>query len=167
ALQKSARRFLNLDLNTRAGAPFASFYSACNTNSAITTDCMIWDSNTHIRSGATAAQAFDIPDASAGCGNAHFYPNTVGNYSYERTTPDPTVLSSCENYGLKNGAAGKDLTTPFNNAMTRTLYSGNPNTNTDCGGYGTTYIYQNFPGPGTTATNDDGSSMKDWWIYLF
>ena len=37
----------------------------------------------------------------------------------------------------------------------------------DCGGHGTTYLYQNFPGPGTMATNADMTPMHDWWVYLF
>ena len=45
---------------------------------------------------------------SGGCGNAHFYANTTGTYSYDANTPDPMVLSSCENYGLHNGTDGKD-----------------------------------------------------------
>jgi hypothetical protein len=165
ALKKSAARFLNLDLNTRLGAPFASFYSACNSNSTQLTNCVVWDSEIHARSGATAANPFDIADMSAGCGNAHFYPNTTGTYSYDANTPDPTVQSSCENYGLKNGTGGKDLTTPFNNKMTDTLFASI--LDDDCGGHGTAYIYQSFPGPGTLATNDDGTSMRNWWVYLF
>ncbi|HMJ57275.1 MAG TPA: hypothetical protein VK540_34635 [Polyangiaceae bacterium] len=165
ALKKSAARFLNLDLNTRLGAPFASMYSACNSNSMQLTNCVVWDSEIHARSGATAATTFDFPDMSGGCGNAHFYPNTTGTYSYDANTPDPTVQSSCENYGLKNGAGGKDLTTPFNNKMTDTLFAGI--LDDDCGGHGTAYLYQSFPGPGTLATNDDGTSMRNWWVYLF
>ena len=37
----------------------------------------------------------------------------------------------------------------------------------DCGGHGSTYLYQNFPGPGTKSTNDDGTPMHNWWVYLF
>ena len=37
----------------------------------------------------------------------------------------------------------------------------------DCGGHGTTYLYQNFPGPNTKSTNDDGTPMRNWWVYLF
>jgi hypothetical protein len=165
ALKKSASRFLNLDLNTRLGAPFASFYSACNSNSTQLTNCVVWDSEIHARSGATAASTFDIADMSGGCGNAHFYPNTTGTYSYDANTPDPTVQCSCENYGLKNGPGGKDLTTPFNNKMTDTLFANI--LDDDCGGHGTAYLYQSFPGPGTLATNDDGTSMRNWWVYLF
>ena len=45
---------------------------------------------------------------SGGCGNAHFYPNTTGTYSYDANTPDPMVLSSCENYGMHDGTNGND-----------------------------------------------------------
>jgi hypothetical protein len=165
ALVKQASRFLNWDMDTRLMAPFSNFYSACSTNSAQTTDCMVWQSTTHIVSGPSAAKTFDIADMSGGCGNAHFYPNTTGNYSYDATTPDPNVLSSCENYGLHNGPGGKDLTTPFTNAMTDTLFGSLEDD--DCGGHGTAYIYENFPGPGTLAKNDDGTPMHNWWVYLF
>jgi hypothetical protein len=175
ALGKQAKRFLNWDMNTRLGAPFSSFYSACNSNSQQLTNCIVWDSNIHAKSGATASKTFDIPDMSQGCGNAHFYPNTTGTYSYDANTPDPEVLSACENYGLHNGTGGKDLTTPFTNKMTDTLYgrsggtcpANQPACDDDCGGHGTTYLYQNFPGPGTLATNDDGTPMHNWWVYLF
>jgi hypothetical protein len=175
ALGKQARRFLNFDLMSRVGAPFNDFYSACNSNSTQLTDCIVWDSPIHARSGPSASRTFDIPDMSAGCGNAHFYANTTGTYSYDANTPDPMVLTSCENYGLKNGADGKDLTTPYTNAMTDMLYgrssrncpANQPACDDDCGGHGTTYLYQNFPGPGTTAKNDDGTAMRNWWVYLF
>ena len=116
-------------------------------------------------SGLSASQHFDIADLSGGCGNAHFYANTTGTYSYDAKTPDPVVLSSCENYGLHNGPGGKDLTTPYTNAMTDAYFK--DVVDDDCGGHGTTYLYQNFPGPGTTATNDDGTPMHNWWVYLF
>jgi len=179
-LRKQAARFLNWDLNTRVGAPFSNFYSACTSNSMQLTDCIVWASQIEAKSGATASRTFDLADMSGGCGNAHFYPNTTGTYSYDANTPDPMVLSSCENYGMHNGTGGKDLTTPFTNAMTDQLYGRSPNPingacasgttpacSDDCGGHGTAYIYENFPGPGTTAKNDDGTPMHNWWVYLF
>jgi hypothetical protein len=174
-LAKQAKRFLNWDLNTRVGAPFNSFYGACNSNGTQLTDCIVWDSNVHARSGASASRSFDLADMSGGCGNAHFYANTTGTYSYDTNTPDPEVLSSCENYGLHNGPDGKDLTTPYTNAMTDRLYgrsvrdcpANQPACDDDCGGHGSTYLYQNFPGPFTKSTNDDGSPMHNWWVYLF
>ena len=177
-LRKQAGRFLNWDLDTRVGAPFSNFYSACNNNGSQLTDCMVWQSTTHMVSGPSAARSFDIPDMSGGCGNAHFYPNTTGTYSYDANTPDPMVLSSCEHYGMHDGAGGKDMTTPFTNKMTDDLAkaqqagpctAGSPycSTDDDCGGHGTSYLYQSFPSYGTAAKNDDGSSMHNWWPYLF
>ncbi len=165
AMAKQGRRFLNFDLDTRVGAPFQSFYDACNSNSTQLTDCITWSSEIHAASGPSASRPFDLPDMSGGCGNAHFYPNTTGTYSYDANTPDPMVLDSCENYGLHNGPGGKDLTTRFTNAMTDTYFKNI--VDDDCGGHGTMYLYQNFPGPGTKATNDDGTPMHDWWVYLF
>ena len=179
ALRKQAARFLNFDLMTRVQAPFNDFYSACNSNGSQLTDCLVWDSQIAVRSGPSAARTFNIADMSGGCGNAHFYANTTGTYSYDANQPDNTVLTSCENYGLHNGTGGKDLTTTYNNAMTDTLYGRSPNPingacpaaqpacSDDCGGHGTAYLYQNFPGPNTKATNDDGTAMRNWWVYLF
>lgn len=174
-LAKQASRFLNWDLDSRVGAPFSNFYSACTSNGTQLTDCLIWESQIRVRSGPSARSTFDIADMSEGCGNAHFYPNTTGTYSYDANMPDPEVLTSCENYGLHNGPDGKDLTTTYTNAMTDMLYGrsgGNcpadqPACDDDCGGHGTTYLYQNFPGPGTAATNEDGTPMHNWWVYLF
>lgn len=169
SLQKAASRFLNVDFERRFAARFASFYEACG-GASITTDCVKWSDQVHARSGPSASQSFDFPDMSGGCGNAHFYPNTVGNYSYERATSDaddPTVLASCEHYGLHDGPGGKDLTTPYTNRMTFGLYDGNPNVDRDCGGRGNTYIYQSYPSRGTAARNDDGTPMKSWWVYLY
>jgi hypothetical protein len=174
-LGKQAKRFLNWDLNTRVGAPFSNFYNACNSNSTQLTDCIVWSSQINARSGASASATFNITDMSGGCGNAHFYPNTTGTYSYDANMPDPTVLTSCENYGMKNGTGGKDLTTTYNNAMTDMLYgrsqrtcpANQPACDDDCGGHGTTYLYQNFPNYGTQAKNDDNTPMQNWWVYLF
>ena len=69
----------------------------------------------------SAAKTFNIADMSGGCGNAHFYANTTGTYSYDANTPDPMVLSSCEHYGLHDGTGGKDMTTPYTNKMTDDL----------------------------------------------
>jgi hypothetical protein len=163
-LAKQAKRFLNWDMDKRYSAPFSSFYQACSTNSSQTTDCMTWVSDVHVKGGASASKPFDIADISQGCGNAHFYPNTTGNYSYDAKTPDPEVSCACENYGLRNGEGGKDLTNKYTNAMTDKLY---PQIDDDCGGHGSAYLYQNFPGPGTKAQNDDGTPMHNWWVYLF
>jgi hypothetical protein len=177
-LRKQAARFLNWDLNTRVQAPFSNFYSACNSNGSQLTDCILWDSQIAIHNGPSASKTFNISDMSGGCGNAHFYANTTGTYSYDANNPDPSVLSSCEHYGMHDGANGKDMTTPYTNKMTDDLAkaqqtgpctAGSPYcaTEDDCGGHGTSYLYQSFPSYGTTAKNDDGTPMHNWWVYLF
>jgi hypothetical protein len=174
-LGKQAKRFLNWDLDTRVSAPFSNFYSACRSNGTQLTDCIEWSSQINAKSGPSASRAFDLADMSEGCGNAHFYANTTGTYSYDANMPDPEVLTSCENYGMHNGEGGKDLTTTYTNAMTDKLYgrsmrdcpADQPACDDDCGGHGTTHLYQNFPGPGTQAKNDDGTPMQNWWVYLF
>ena len=89
------------------------------------------------------------------------------------------ALPSCGNYGLHKGTGGKDLTTAYTNAMTDTLYGRSPSPingacpaaqpacSDDCGGHGSTYLYQNFPGLGTKSTNDHGTPMHNSWVYLF
>jgi hypothetical protein len=78
------------------------------------------------------------------------------------------VLSSCEHYGMHDGPNGKDLTTPYTNKMTDDYARQQTGASEDdCGGHGTSYLYQNFPNYGTTAKNDDGTPMHNWWVYLF
>jgi hypothetical protein len=169
-LRKQAGRFLNWDLRTRVAAPFDNFYSACNSNGSQLTDCIVWDSQIAVHNGPSAARnvVFNISDMSGGCGNGHFYANTTGTYSYDANTPDPTVLSSCEHYGMHDGAGGKDMTTTYTNKMTDTYASQQTgSSDDDCGGHGTSYLYQNFPSYGTAAKNDDGTAMHNWWVYLF
>ena len=61
-----------------------------------------------------------------------------GAHSYDATTPDPKVLSSCEHYGMHDDPDGKDVTTEFTNAMTDRYATMQPGaTDDDCGGHGT------------------------------
>ena len=116
---------------------------------------------------------------SDGCGNAHFYPNTTGTYSYDANTPDPTVLTSCENYGLHNGPDGKDLTTTYNNAMTDTLYGRSPSltapapprisppaTTTAAATARRTSIRTSLARARRRKTKTE-PPMQNWWVYLF
>jgi len=69
-----AKRFFNLDFDTRLGAPFKSFYDVCPYTDAI---CINWQSNVHASSGPASMQSFDFADMSAGCGNVHFPANAT------------------------------------------------------------------------------------------
>ena len=165
---------------TRVGAPFQNFYSACNSNGSQLTDCLVWDSQHPRRApGASAARTFDIADMSGGCGNAHFYANTTGTYSYDANTPDPMVLTSCENYGLHNGTGGKDLTTPYTNAMTDTLYGRSPSdqrrlpratsprATTTAAATARRTSTRTSPAPARRPPTTTAPPMHNWWVYLF
>lgn len=69
---------------------------------------------------------------------------------------------------MHDGQNGNDITTEFTNAMTDRYATMQPGaTDDDCGGHGTSYLYQNFPNHDTKAKNDDGTPMHNWWVYLF
>ncbi|HVV52752.1 MAG TPA: hypothetical protein VHO06_24035, partial [Polyangia bacterium] len=176
ALGKVALTFFNLDFRTRFGAPFNSFYDVCPYTNDV---CIAWQANggmpdVEAMSGTASSQTFDFKDMSAGCGNVHFPANATTQYV---TAGDTNVLTSCENYGLHNGTGGKDLTTPYTNAMIATKYGETRQDNgfdnyangvaSDCGAVQPTYIFGSMPGLGNTATAADGSPMHNWWVYLF
>jgi hypothetical protein len=176
ALGKVALPFFNLDFRTRFGAAFNSFYDVCPYTSDV---CIAWQANggmpdVEAMSGTASSQTFDFKDMSAGCGNVHFVPNATTQYL---ATGDANVLTSCENYGLHNGPGGKDLATPYTNAMIATKYGETRQDNgfdnyangvaSDCGAVQPTYIFGSMPGLGNTATASDGSPMHNWWVYLF
>jgi len=176
ALGKVALPFFNLDFRTRFGAAFNSFYDVCPYTNDV---CIAWQANgglpdVEAMSGTASSQTFDFKDLSAGCGNVHFPANATTQYL---TTGDTNVLTSCENYGLHNATGGKDLTTPYTNAMIATKYGETRQDNgfdnyangvaSDCGAVQPTYIFGSMPGLGNTATAADGSPMHNWWVYLF
>ena len=178
AFGKVALTFFNLDFRTRFGAAFNSFYDVCPYTDAI---CIAWQAagtgmpDLEAKSGTASSQTFDFTDMSAGCGNVHFPANATTQYE---TTGDVNVATSCENYGLHNGTGGKDLTTPYTNAMVATKYGEGTRLDngfdnfangvaSDCGAEQPTYIFGSMPGLGTTATFTDGTPMHNWWVYLF
>jgi hypothetical protein len=164
AFAKVARAFFNDDFDQRFHAPFPSFSSTCQPPPPDGGACIDWLSQTRAVSGSASAERFDFSPMSAGCGNVIFPPNATG-ISVQQG--DVTVLTSCENYGLHNGAGGADMTTPYTNAIAATDYGGVSGVATDCGGSQPTYLLASMPGLGTTATATDGTPMKNWWVYLF
>lgn len=164
AFANVARTFFNFDLDKRFDAPFSSFGNVCTPTLPDGGECIEWRSKIQAVSGPASTTPFDFSPMSAGCGNVVFPPNATGPSTQ---TGDTTVLTSCENYGLHNGDGGADLTTPYSNALAASYYAGNPNVATDCGGSQPTYLLASMPGLGTHATAVDGTSMKNWWVYLF
>jgi hypothetical protein len=177
AFGKVALTFFNLDFRTRFGAAFNSFYDVCPYTNDV---CIAWQANggnpdIAAQSGTSSSQMFDFMDMSAGCGNVHFPANATTQYL---CTGDLTVATSCENYGLHNGTGGKDLTTPYTNAIAAMKYGeGTREDNgfdnfangvaSDCGAEQPTYIFGSMPGLDNTATFTDGTPMHNWWVYLF
>lgn len=161
AFAKVGSTFFNFDFKTRFTAPFSSFYDVCPYTSAV---CINWQSNLHASSGPSAMQMFDFPDMSAGCGNVHFPPNATTQYT---TAGDVSVLTSCENYGLHNGTGGKDMTTPYQDAIAAADYKSASGVATDCGGTQPTYIFASMPGLGNSAKATDGTPMHNWWVYYY
>ncbi len=177
AFVKVAQTFFNLDFRTRFGASINSFYDVCPYTSDI---CIAWQANGTMpdiaaMSGAASSQSFNFADLSAGCGNVHFPANATTQYL---CTGDLTVASSCENYGMHNGPGGKDLTTPYTNAIAAMKYGEGTRLDngfdnfangvaSDCGAEQPTYIFGSMPGLGNSATAADGTPMHNWWVYLF
>ena len=157
AFGKVALTFFNLDFRTRFGAAFNSFYDVCPYTNDV---CIAWQANgtmpdLEAMSGTSSSQTFDFKDLSAGCGNVHFPANATTQYL---CTGDVNVATSCENYGLHNGAGGKDLTTPYTNAMAASKYGeGTRQDNgfnnfangvaSDCGAEQPTYIFAQHARP--------------------
>jgi hypothetical protein len=164
AFAQVARTFFNFDFDTRFHATFPSFYSVCPAMAPDGGACITWPSETHAVSGPGASMPFDLSPMTAGCGNVVFPPNATGESVQQG---DVTVLTSCESYGLHDGTAGADRTTPYTNAIAASDYAGVAGVATDCGGAQPTYILASMPGLGTSATDVDGTPMKNWWVYLF
>jgi hypothetical protein len=165
AFAKVAATFFNFDFNTRFNASFKSFYDVCPYDNRV---CINWVSDVHAMSGPSSSKSFDFMDMSAGCGNVHFPPNATTQYT---NAGDMKVQTSCENYGLHNGTGGKDLLTPYQDAIAasdyRAMGADTRNVLYDCGGTQPAYIFGSMPGLGNTATAADGTPMKNWWVYYF
>jgi hypothetical protein len=185
AFSKVASTFFNFDFATRFGASFNSFYDVCPYTSAV---CIDWTSPaggpfTGAMSGPSSSKTFSFSPLTTGCGNVHFPPNATTQYTcldqgydipYAPSTAPAQYesVSSCEHYGLHDGAGGADTTTPYSNALAAMKYKQSLGANasqvaTDCGGPQPTYIFGSMPGLGNTATASDGTPMHNWWVYEF
>jgi hypothetical protein len=165
AFSRVARTFFNFDFDQRFGAPFSSFYNACPPAPADAGPCIRWPSSTRAVSGPASANTFDFSPMSAGCGNVGFPPNATGAAQQDDAL---TVMTSCENYGLRNGGDGGDLATPYTTSLPVSDYANAAGVASgDCAGPQVTYMFASMPGLGTTATAPDGTPMKNWWPYLF
>ncbi len=157
-----ATHFFNFDLDKLYGLPFGSWYEGpCAYGGA---PCVNYVSPTHVQDFPGAmlgvAQKFDIDNYHQGCGNVHWRSNS-------QVDPDPgtdqPAETTCENYGLRNGDGGKDLTDTYREAKAAQYDQDVP----DCGGGWATYLRQSMPGCANLAKDDDGKPMLNWWPFLF
>jgi hypothetical protein len=151
------QHFANLDLDTRLGLPFHSWYDCASTDpsnvcmSYPTVDSVAWRIGTH--SGT-------IPVYDQGCGNVHFPPNARVQYDYGDSA---RVSSTCQSFGLHDGPNGTDaesIVTPADWGIYESL-------SPDCGGAWNVYWRQNVPGLDNAATSAQGYPLGNWWTYLF
>jgi hypothetical protein len=151
------QRFANLDLDTRLGLPFQSWYDCDSSN--LSTVCMSYPTVDSV-SWKVGAQSGSIPVYAQGCGNVHFPPNARVQYDYDDSAH---VNSTCQHFGLHDGANGADartIVTPADWGMYESL-------SPDCGGAWNVYWRQNLPGRDNQATNPNGDPLGNWWTYLF
>ncbi len=103
---------------------------------------------------------YEVPDYIAKGGNVHFPPGA--RWHYDMDSPY-TVMSTIENYRLRNSKDGKDKSEEFNKDKFGQYRQICPD------GMGPWLMYwrQNFPGLDNKCRDDDGRPMKNWWPFLF
>jgi len=147
--------FANFDLRDRQiGAYFESWYDICGPGCVDFTgpNALTW----HDSRGMTGT----IAQYDQGCGSVHFPPNARAHYDDQNPF---AVLSTCEHYGLHDGAGGADATELYTNARSQRYDALEP----DCEGGWQVYWRQSFPGYRNPATDASGAAMKNWWVYEF
>ncbi len=110
---------------------------------------------------STAAGSGVINNYDPVCQNAHFAPNSRGQY--DDLSP-AVVSSSCEHFRMLDGPGGtSDLKVPFNTAK----FSGYQSIAPDCSGDWKVFWYQSFPGYQNQAKASGGAAMLPWWPFLY
>ncbi|WP_428267291.1 hypothetical protein [Haliangium sp.] len=147
------RAFANLDLDTRYGLPFNSWYSCDGRPS-----CLSYPSSTSVTYNTPAGNG-TIDEYDPVCGNVHFPPNARRHY--DDVGPD-TVMTTCRGFRLGQDQ-GADLAEPFD-VSAFAEYNG---PYYDCGGGFLVWWRQNMPGVDNPALDDQGQPMLNWWPFLF
>lgn len=167
-LKANSDRFFNFNLQERYQLPFDSQYDGFFCPGGIPDfSCYAYPASNTLTLGVTGQNpdprpAVNFTHWGEGCGNVHFPPNGRSNYDFQNATP---VLSTCENYGLRNGENKADRQTLYSTALSAktsydTLYP-------DCASGWAIYLFQSMPGFANQAMGDDGKPMKSWLPFLF
>jgi hypothetical protein len=147
--------YAELDFDKRYGVPFNELYR---------TDPGVADSITYPTETSMVVkikdQTYQMDPYVAIGGSVHFPPGARHHYDLESPY---TVLSTIENYRLRNGPDGKDLALPFN----KDKFARYADVAPDCMGRWMVFWRQCMPGLDNRCVDDEGKSMKNWWPFLF
>ncbi len=145
-MQPRFRAFADFDMAQRYGAPFASLYAGGD-------DYAYGDCAGGV-CGSLIAPTMTISNYAPRCGNTHYPPGATHGYDYY---PTASVRSGCQGFAVAGGAEA-----PSDPNVWSTLP-----VDDDCGGRFLTWWYQNMPGLGATATDEDGGVMRNWWPFMY
>jgi hypothetical protein len=153
SLTKYLREYAGLDLDARYGIPIQSFYALGGPGDLVTYP------DDHTAKLTAGGKEYTLAPYVAFGGNVHFPPGARNHYDMGSPV---TVKSVLENYRLRNGPDGKDLVTDFTITRTRPYQDFAP----DCMGAWVLYWCQGMPGLDNRCLADDGTPLKNWWVYL-
>jgi len=147
--------YAGLDLDRRYGVPFGELYR---------TDPRIKDSISYPTRTSMVVkigdETYTIDPYVAFGGNVHFPPGA--RHHYDLSSPF-VVMSTIEDYRLRNGPDGKDRATEFNIKRIRAAGNFAP----DCMGNWMVFWRQCMPGLDNECVDNAGRPMKNWWPFLF
>ena len=147
--------YAELDFDKRYGVPFNELYR---------TDYAVKDSISYPTKTSIIVKIKDqthkIDPYVAFGGSVHFPPGARHHYDLE--SPH-TVLSTIENYRLRNGPDGQDLALEFN----KDKFARYGDIAPDCMGRWMVYWRQCMPGLDNRCVDDEGQPMKSWWVFPF
>ncbi len=156
-LQDNALDFFNHDFDTREGMEFDSFDDLCGTESS----CVTYPSETVATGTNSDGTPWRMDPFVQGCGTSHFPANGRARWDYSNTQ---SVRARCEHYRMLDGNMGNDQFDVFSPDKVSAY---NQQYGDDCGGGWQMYLRQSVPGLHNAAFASDGSSMKNWWPFLF
>ena len=157
----NSARFFHFDLDSRYRLYMTNQYDACAYGAS---NCWYYpDNNTLARPDNAGEPGVKFAKWSEGCGNVHFPPNALSHYDYNGSS---AVLSTCENYGIKEGRPA-EIRSTYGGGPAKTIVDAFEKQFGDCGGGWQMYMWQNFPGYGNKATGDDGKPMKSWLPFMY
>lgn len=147
--------FAGFDLDTRYGLPWKSLGEALATKGGT---IEYPDPTTLVL--RVAAREYVVRDYVAVGGNVSFPPGARRPSNLDNLAPVQSVI---EDYRLRNGPGGDDLSLEFEPARMKKYADLAPG----CLGAWVVYWRQCMPGLNNKAVDNDGKRMKNWWVFLF